>query len=382
MQTVVETGGNKQAELNVPFLFTPLTIRGITFPNRIVVSPMCEYSSEDGFSNDWHLVHLGSRAVGGAGLVIAEATAVSPEGRITYADLGIWKDAHIENLKRITAFIKEQGSVPGIQLAHAGRKASCEVPWLGGRALESTHENGWVPVAPSAVPFHANDPIPHELTVTEIHEIQHKFVAAAERALAAGFEVVEIHGAHGYLIHEFLSPISNLRTDEYGGSFENRIRFVLEVVQGVRRVWPGHLPLFLRISATDWIEGGWDVDQSVKLAARVKELGVDLIDCSSGALAPHAKMQIGPAYQVPFAARIRKEAGVLTGAVGLITGAQQAEGILLDESADLILLAREMLRDPYFPMHASQLLGVAAEAPKQYFRAFPQGVVRGTAGSR
>jgi 2,4-dienoyl-CoA reductase-like NADH-dependent reductase (Old Yellow Enzyme family) len=359
-----------------PTLFAPLTIGGITLPNRIVVSPMCEYSSEDGFASDWHLVHLGSRAVGGAGLVITEAAAVTSRGRITYRDLGIWKDEQIDALRRITTFIKEQGAVAGVQLAHAGRKASTEIPWAGGKLILPGEPNGWEPVAPSPIPFHEGHPAPRELTGVEIRETTAAFAAAARRALVAGFEVVEIHGAHGYLIHSFLSPLSNRRADEYGGSFENRIRFVLEVVSAVRREWPESLPLFLRISATDWAEGGWTIDDSVELSRRVRDLGVDLVDCSSGGLVPYQKIEPGPGYQVPFAGRIRREAGVLTGAVGLITEAGQAEAIIQTGAADVVLLARELLRDPYFPMRAAQQLGVTVQAPKQYLRAFAESAMR------
>jgi 2,4-dienoyl-CoA reductase-like NADH-dependent reductase (Old Yellow Enzyme family) len=350
-------------------LFASLAVRGITFRNRIAVSPMCEYSSEDGFANEWHLVHLGSRAVGGAGLVIAEATAVEPRGRITPQDLGLWKDEHIPNLARIASFIAQQGAVPGVQLAHAGRKASCRIPWEGGAPIPP-EAGGWRPVAPSPVPFRAGDPVPAELSRSEIHSIVLAFAAAARRALAAGFQVIEIHGAHGYLLNEFISPISNLRTDEYGGSFENRIRIVLEVCSAIRQEWPEKLPLFIRISATDWVEEGWDMDQSVALAARLKPLGVDLVDCSSGGLAPDAKIEIGPGYQVPFAERIRRETGILTGAVGMITEPGQADRIIRSRQADVVLLAREFLRDPYWPLHAAQALGVDIESPVQYGRAF------------
>jgi 2,4-dienoyl-CoA reductase-like NADH-dependent reductase (Old Yellow Enzyme family) len=358
-------------------LFTPLAIRDITFANRIAVSPMCEYSSEDGFANDWHLVHLGSRAVGGAGLVITEATAVEADGRITMPDLGIWKTEHIEPLKRITSFIKGQGSVPGIQLAHAGRKASTRAPWDGGAAIAPGQPNGWQVVAPSAVPFLEGGPVPRELTTADIGLLVQAFAAAAHRALAAGFEVIEIHGAHGYLIHQFLSPLSNFRTDEYGGSFENRVRLVLEIVKAVRREMGPKLPLFLRISATDWTEGGWAIDDSVELARRVKGLGVDLIDTSSGGNVAGARIPVEPGYQVAFAERIRKETGLLTGAVGMITTAEQAESIIQSGQADLVLLARELLRDPYFPLHAAQYLGVPLSVPKQYLRAFPDSVRRG-----
>jgi 2,4-dienoyl-CoA reductase-like NADH-dependent reductase (Old Yellow Enzyme family) len=351
-------------------LLAPLQIREIELRNRIAVSPMCQYSSDDGFASDWHLVHLGSRAVGGAGLVIAEATAVEARGRITPGDLGIWKDAHIEMLGRIARFIKAQGAVPGIQLAHAGRKASCNVPWRGGAAIPPDAPNGWQTVAPSAVPFQAADPAPQALSVEEIGVVLKAFEAAAQRALSAGFEVVEIHAAHGYLLHEFLSPLSNKRTDQYGGSLENRMRFVLEATAAVRRVWPLRLPLFLRISASDWAEGGWTVEDSVQLARKVKELGVDLVDCSSGAIVPGVKIPLEPGYQVPFSERIRREAGVMTGAVGVITEPEQAEDILAGGRADLVLLAREFLRDPYFPLRASKKLGVVIDVPAQYGRAW------------
>jgi len=357
-------------------LFTPLTIRGVTLRNRIVMSPMCQYSSAEGLANDWHLVHLGSRAVGGAGLVITEAAAVEADGRITYGDLGIWKDEHITNLARIVAFLKSQGAVPGIQLAHAGRKASCELPWDGGAAIPPGAPHGWQVVAPSPIPFEPGNPIPHELSKAEIARIIESFAAAAKRALAAGFQVVELHGAHGYLLAEFLSPLSNHRTDEYGGSFENRIRLALEIVTAVRGEWPQDLPLFLRISATDWTEGGWTVDDSVELSRRVHALGVDLIDCSSGGNVPNAKIPVGPGFQVPFAERIRHEAKILTGAVGMITEAEQAGAVISDGQADLVLLARELLRDPYFPMHAAARLGVPVRAPKQYLRAFKDSVRR------
>lgn len=351
-------------------LFSPLQVRDVTLRNRVAVSPMCEYSSEDGFATDWHLVHLGSRAVGGAGLVIAEATAVEAGGRITPGDLGIYKEEHLEMLSRIARFITEHGAAAGIQIAHAGRKASCTVPWEGGAPILPEAPGGWVPVAPSAIPFRDGDPVPHALTVGEIGEVVKAFAAAAERSLRAGFQVIEIHGAHGYLLHEFLSPLANHREDEYGGSYENRIRIVLEVVDAVRRVWPERLPLFLRISATDWAEGGWTLDDSVELARRVKPRGVDLIDCSSGAMVPHAKIPVGPGFQVPFAERIRHETGILTGAVGMITEAEQAEQILCNGQADLVLLAREMLRDPYWAMHAAKKLGVDVDAPAQYLRAW------------
>jgi 2,4-dienoyl-CoA reductase-like NADH-dependent reductase (Old Yellow Enzyme family) len=358
-------------------LFTSLSIRDISLANRVAVSPMCEYSSEDGFANDWHLVHLGSRAVGGAGLVMTEATAVEADGRITYGDLGIWKTEHIETLKRITSFVKSQSSVPGIQLAHAGRKASTHLPWDGGAPIAPGQRNGWQVVAPSAVPFFDGGPVPRELTTADIRLLVDSFGAATNRALAAGFEVIEIHAAHGYLIHQFLSPLSNFRRDEYGGSFENRIRIALEIVRAVREAMGPKPPLFLRISATDWIDGGWTIDDSVELACRVKALGVDLIDTSSGGNAQGARIPVGPGYQLAFAERIRKEAGLLTGAVGMITTAEQAESIIQSGQADLVLLAREFLRDPYFPIHAAQGLGVPVSVPKQYLRAIPGSLSRG-----
>ena len=342
-------------------LFTPLTIREVTFRNRLAVSPMCQYSSDDGFANDWHLVHLGSRAAGGAGLVITEASAVEARGRISQQDLGIWKDEHIAFLSRITAFLNQQGAVAAIQLAHAGRKASTYRPWDGSGAVRED-AGGWQTVAPSAVAFQPDYAFPAELTRAEIAGLAGSFAAAARRALEAGFQVVELHFAHGYLVHEFLSPLSNHRTDEYGGPFENRIRFALETAEAVRAVWPERLPLFVRISASDWVEGGWDIDESVELSRRLGRLGVDLIDCSSGGLAPQQKIPLGPGYQVPFAARIRREAEIRTAAVGLITTPQQADEIVRAEEADLVLLAREFLRDPYFPLHAAKALGDAVLA--------------------
>ncbi|MGE0866366.1 MAG: NADH:flavin oxidoreductase/NADH oxidase [Vicinamibacterales bacterium] len=353
-------------------LFDPLTIRSLTFANRVFVSPMCEYSSEAGFANDWHLVHLGSRAVGGAGLVLTEATAVTPEGRISPQDLGIWQDEHVEFLARIARFIHEQGSVAGMQLAHAGRKASTYRPWSGAGAVPEP-EGGWTDVlAPSAVPFAGNYPMPQELTAAGIERITAAFVAAARRAHAAGFRVIELHAAHGYLLHEFLSPLSNHRQDHYGGSFENRTRLVREVVTAVRQAWPERLPLFVRISATDWVDGGWDIEQSIELARQVKPLGVDFIDCSSGGNAAQAKIPIGPGYQAPFAERIRREAGILTGAVGLITEPAQADQIIATGQADAVLLARELLRDPYFPLRAARELGQDVPWPAQYLRAGPK----------
>ncbi len=330
---------------------------------------MCEYSSHDGFANDWHLVHLGSRAVGGAGLIITEATAVSPEGRISPQDLGIWKDEHVEMLARCVAFMKSHGAVTGIQLAHAGRKASTRVPWHGGK-FAMPEDGGWLPIyAPSAIPYYEGNPVPVALDKAGIDRIRQAFVDAAHRSLATGFEVIELHAAHGYLMHEFLSPLSNHRTDEYGGSFENRIRFVKEVVADIRRVWPERLPLFVRISATDWADGGWDIEQSVELAQIIGPMGVDLIDCSSGALVAGARIPIKPLYQTQFAERIRRESGVATGAVGLITRAKEADDIVSDGRADIVLLAREMLRDPYFPLHAAKELGIDVKWPDQYLRA-------------
>ncbi|ALD22856.1 NADH:flavin oxidoreductase/NADH oxidase [Hymenobacter sp. DG25A] len=353
-------------------LFTPLTLRGITFKNRIAVSPMCEYSSQDGFANDWHLVHLGSRAVGGAGLVITEAAAVSPEGRITPDDLGIWEDAHVPFLKRITDFLKSQGAVSGIQLAHAGRKASHRSPWKGGTLIGPTEEGGWVRVAPSALPFSGDEAAPQELSPAGIEKVVADFRAAAVRSLEAGFEVIEVHAAHGYLLHEFMSPLSNQRTDAYGGSFENRIRLLLEVVEATRSVWPAEYPLLVRISATDWTEGGWTADDSVALARVLKEKGVDLLDCSTGGNVPVAPIPVGPMYQLPFAARIKQETGLPTGAVGMITTAEEAESIIANHQADMVLLARELLRDPYFPLHAAHELDAEITWPDQYLRARPR----------
>ena len=354
-------------------LFDPLNIRDITFANRVFVSPMCEYSSTDGYVSDWHFVHLGSRAVGGAGLVLTEATAVLPEGRISPQDLGIWMDDHIEPLARIVRFVSEQGSVAGMQLAHAGRKASTYRPWEGHGAIPQS-KGGWNNVvAPSAVPFADNYPMPQALSIDGIKNIVSAFAAAARRACEAGFRVVEIHAAHGYLIHEFLSPLSNQRTDSYGGSFENRIRILREIVTAVRDSWPERAPLFVRISATDWIEGGWDIQQSVELACQLVKLGVDLIDCSSGGNALQAKIPVAPGYQTPFAEQIRREANILTGAVGMITSPIQAENILVAGQADAIIIAREFLRDPYWPLRAARELGQPIAWPVQYLRAAPEG---------
>ena len=346
--------------------------------NRIVVSPMCQYSAVDGFANDWHLVHLGSRAVGGAALIIQEATAVSPEGRISPEDLGLWCDEHIPMLRRINDFIAAQGGVAGVQLAHAGRKASCWRPWSGAGAVPAA-AGGWPVVGPGPEPFADNYPVPQALDAAGLQQVVADFRAAAGRALAAGFKVVELHAAHGYLLHEFLSPLSNLRADAYGGSFENRIRLLLEVVAAVRQVWPQELPLLVRLSATDWTSGGWDAEESVQLAHQLKARGVDLIDCSSGGNVPQASIPVGPGYQVPFAERIRRETGILTGAVGLITTPAEAEAILAHGQADVVLLAREFLREPYFPLVAAQELGVEVPWPAQYERAKPRSV---SAGSR
>jgi 2,4-dienoyl-CoA reductase-like NADH-dependent reductase (Old Yellow Enzyme family) len=350
-------------------LFSPLSMRDLEFRNRIVVSPMCQYSSEDGFADDWHLVHLGSRATGGAGLVIAEATAVEARGRISPSDLGIYHDEHVENLSRIARFVRSQGAVAGIQLAHAGRKASVRRPWEGGGPVGAS-EGGWRTVAPSAVPFDEGHPVPAALEELEIQEIILAFGAAALRAVDAGFQVAEIHGAHGYLLHEFLSPLSNRRTDRYGGDFENRTRLFKEVAEAIRREWPEEFPLFARISVTDWVEGGWDVESSIRLARELKPLGVDLIDCSSGGLVPNAPIPAGPGYQVPFAARIRREAGIPTGAVGIITSPVQADQIIRNGDADVAILGREMLRDPYWPYRAAKALGKEIVSPSQYARAW------------
>ena len=350
-------------------LFSPLQIRGIEFKNRIGVSPMCMYSSTDGFANDWHLVHLGSRAVGGAGLIITEAAAVAPEGRITPQDLGIWKDEHIEFLQRITGFIHEQGAVAGIQLAHAGRKASTRRPWEGGSALPGNHPDAWQTVGPSSIPFSDQSPTPKELTEDEIQLLTVQFREAAVRALQAGFKVVEIHAAHGYLLHEFLSPLSNHRTDQYGGSLENRMRLLLEITEAIRQIWPSELPLFVRISATDWTEGGWTADDSVTLAKALIQKGVDLVDCSTGGNVPTASIPVGPGYQVPFAEKIREEAGIKTAAVGVIVEPHQANAIITAGKADMVFMAREFLRDPYFPLHAAKELDAEVTWPPQYVRA-------------
>ena len=329
---------------------------------------MCQYSSMDGFANDWHLVHLGSRAVGGAALIITEAAAVSPEGRISPGDLGIWKDEHIDFLKRIAVFIEANGAVPAIQLAHAGRKASHHVPWKGNKSLTS-EEGAWQTFAPSAIPHTAGEPLPKAMTTEDIEKVKNDFASAVTRSLQAGFKIIEIHAAHGYLLNEFLSPLSNQRADGYGGSFENRIRLLLEIVTGTRKIMGETLPLFVRISATDWVAGGWTEDNSVALAKILKQHGVDLIDCSSGGNSPEQKIPLAPMYQVPFSQKLKKETGILTGAVGLITTAAQAEQILTDEQADLIILARQLLRDPYFPLHAAKETGKDVAWPVQYDRA-------------
>lgn len=350
-------------------LYEPLTLRGVTLRNRIGVSPMCEYSSVDGFADDWHLVHLGSRAVGGAGLVIAEATGVTADGRISPFDLGIYRDEHVETLSRITRFVAAQGAVPGMQLSHAGRKASTDAPWRGGKPL-SPEEGGWRPIhAPSAIAFSDRSPAPEALDHGGIARVVAAFRDAARRALAAGFQVIELHGAHGYLLHEFLSPLSNHRTDEYGGSFGNRIRLFVEVVEAVRTVWPESLPLMARFSCTDWAPGGWDVEQSIALARVLAPLGVDLVDCSSGGIVPGVKIPVGPGYQVGLAERIRHDTPVATAAVGLITDAAQADEIIRSGRADMVFLARQLLRDPYWPLHAAKTLSANVTWPVQYQRA-------------
>lgn len=356
-----------------PHLFSPLTIRELSLANRIFVSPMCQYSSVDGFATDWHLVHLGSRAVGGASLVIVEATAVSPEGRITPGDLGLYADAHVERLLQITSFMRSQGAAAGIQLAHAGRKASMAVPWEEERLLAPS-EGGWHTIwGPSALAFAENYGTPEVLTVEGIAGVKDDFVAAAQRALLAGFNCIEIHSAHGYLLHSFLSPLSNVRTDQYGGSFENRIRLLVETVDAVRAVIPSGMPLFVRISATDWADGGWTVDESVELSKVLKQHGVDFIDVSSGGLVPYARIPVGPGYQTSFAQKIRKEAEILTGSVGIIVDAAQADHIIRSGQADAVLIARELLREPYWPLQAARHLHKPASWPAQYLRAAPAG---------
>ena len=355
--------------MTVPHLFTPLALRGVTLRNRIAVSPMCMYSAEDGLATDWHLVHLGARAAGGAGLVLTEAAAVAPEGRISPQDLGIWDDRHVAPLARIAAFIASQGAVAGIQLAHAGRKASTLRPWEGHGPV-GPEAGGWAPVlAPSALPFDAGWQVPEALDEAGIARVIEAFADAALRALVAGFHVVEIHAAHGYLLAEFLSPLANRRADRWGGSFENRVRLLEEVVKAVRTRWPEHLPLLVRVSATEWAEGGWTPDDTVALARRLQGLGVDLLDCSSGGNLPKADIPVGPGYQTAFAARVRAETGLATGAVGLITAAAQADHVVRTGQADLVLLARELLRDPHWPLAAAAELGHEAPWPPQYARA-------------
>ena len=355
---------------SVPHLFSPLAVRSVTLRNRIGVSPMCQYSAEDGLANDWHYVHLGSRAVGGAGLVMVEATAVSPEGRITPGCLGLWSDKHIEPLARIAAFVKERGAVAGIQIAHAGRKASAALPWEGGAHLTGA-QGGWETIAPSAIPFGGDlTKAPRAMTEADILRVQNDFVATAKRALAAGLNWLELHAAHGYLFNEFLSPLANHRTDKYGGSFENRIRLLLDTARAVRQVWPDPLPLAVRISAIDWMPGGWQIEDSIALAKLLKAVGVDLMDCSSGGVVPDAKIKVEPGYQVPFAEKIRHSADIATAAVGYITEPKQADDIVRGGKADVVLLARQMLVDPYWPAHAAKALGQKITPPNQYLRAW------------
>jgi 2,4-dienoyl-CoA reductase-like NADH-dependent reductase (Old Yellow Enzyme family) len=347
-------------------LLSPLTIRGVTLRNRVAMAPMCQYSAVEGMADDWHLVHLGSRAVGGVGLVVVEATAVTRDGRISPGDLGIWNDQHIESLARIANFVHSQGAIAGIQLAHAGRKASCDLPWKGGVSLKTPEAGGWEVVGPSPIPFQEGDPIPIALDEEGLQNIIAAFEAAARRALEAGFKVLEIHAAHGYLLHEFLSPLSNQRDDQYGGRLDNRMRLLLDVAKRLRSIMPQELPLFVRISATDWVDGGWDIEQSIELSRRLKTLGVDLIDVSSGALVPHARIPVGKGYQVPFARRIREEADIRTGAVGMITEPQHANEIIISGDANLVFLARELLREPYWALKAQHALGEEPAWPTQY----------------
>jgi 2,4-dienoyl-CoA reductase-like NADH-dependent reductase (Old Yellow Enzyme family) len=354
----------------MPHLFEPFTLRDITLRNRIGVSPMCQYSYQDGFSNEWHLVHLGARAAGGAGLIISEATAVEARGRITPHDLGLWSDDQIEGQARMVRFVKQYGAVPGIQIAHAGRKASSQRPWDGGKPLPASDPSAWQVVGPSPLPFDPAYQTPHELSLAEIKDLQNAFRSAAQRTLLAGFEWLELHAAHGYLIHSFYSPLSNQRTDQYGGSFDNRIRFLLETVQAIRTVWPERLPLTVRISGTDWTEDGWQVADSVELARRLKTEGVDLIDCSSGGNLTSARLPLGPGYQVPISEAVRRGAALPTAAVGLITAPAQADEIIRNGRADLVLLGREFLRDAYWPLHAAQTLKQPNPVPPQYVRAF------------
>jgi 2,4-dienoyl-CoA reductase-like NADH-dependent reductase (Old Yellow Enzyme family) len=351
-------------------LFTPLTLRHVTFRNRIFVSPMCQYSSENGFPTEWHTVHLGSRAVGGAALVMQEATAVSAEGRISPADMGIWSDEHAQPLSRIVRFVNAEGAAAGIQLAHAGRKASTLPPWAGGGPV-SPDAGGWQPIAPSAVPFADGYPVPREMSEEDMDRVCDEFIAAARRAAHAGYQVAEIHAAHGYLLHQFLSPLSNRRGDDYGGVLDNRLRFPLQVCQAVREVWPERLPVFVRVSASDYLPGGWDLEQTIEFARQLQRRGIDLVDCSSGGAVPESRPAVGPGYQVPFSAAVRREAAVATAAVGLITEPFQAETILATGQADALLLGREMLRDPYWPLRAAERLHAEVRWPKQYERARP-----------
>ncbi len=363
---VVNAVAQHDRELPAADLLSPLTMRGVTFRNRVAMSPMCQYSAEDGLASDWHLVHLGSRAVGGVGLVVVEATAVTPEGRISPGDLGIWSDEHIEPLARIARFIESQGVVAGIQLAHAGRKASCEPPWLGGASLKSPEVGGWIGIAPSPLAFDEQDPVPRELDEAGIVAVIAAFKAAAQRALVAGFRVLEIHAAHGYLLHEFLSPRTNQRRDQWGGNLENRMRLLLTVASCLRGIMPAELPLFVRISGTDWVDGGWDIEQSVRLASELKQIGVDLIDVSSGGIVPRARIPVSVGYQVPLARKIRLDAGIRTGAVGLITEPDQANSIITGGDADLVFLGRELLREPYWALKAYQTLRQEPPYPTPY----------------
>lgn len=353
-------------------LFAPLPLRGVTLPHRIGIPPMCQYSAREGIAGDWHFVHYGSRAVGGAALMIVEATGVAPEGRISPGDLGLWNDAQVEPLARIAHFAKEHGCAPALQLAHAGRKGGVGLGWQQQATLPAA-AGGWTPVAPSPIAFGEGYAVPTALDAAGIRHVIDSFVAAAKRALAAGFQIVEVHAAHGYLLHQFLSPLSNQRTDAYGGSFENRSRLAREVVAAVRAVWPDNLPLLVRLSATDWVAGGWNCDETVELCRILRALGVDLVDVSSAGLVPWAQIPVGAGFQTEFAARIRREADLPTAAVGLITSPQQADHIVRSGQADLVLLGRELLRDPYWPLHAAQALGQATSWPRQYLRAAPAG---------
>ena len=367
-QSAIQTQCQSEHDREVPEvdLLSPLTIRSVTFRNRIAMSPMCMYSAQDGFANDFHLVHLGSRAIGGVGLVMVEATAITAEGRISPGDMGIWKDEHTEPLARIARFVEAQGAVSGIQLAHAGRKASCDTPWAGGDSLKTAAEGGWPVIGPSPLPFYAGDPIPTPMSEADIEHCIDAWESAARRALKAGFKVIELHAAHGYLMHEFLSPISNHRMDGYGGSLENRMRLLLRVAGRLREVIPQKLPFFVRISATDWVDEGWDIEQSVVLCRELKALGADLIDVSSGGTTPDAKIPVARGYQVPFAGRIREEAEIRTGAVGLITDSHYADEIITSGQADLVFIGRELLRDPYWAIEAELAMGVAPAWPIPY----------------